>query len=367
MTQNNCTDDLMYEGDKNQQAGDETPEPKETESATSGVHDVARDLKSDLANRLCGAREQQGRTLAECASALRMPVHVLQKLERGDYSGIDHGVYLRHYLRKYGTHLGLDATTLEETVETLAPRTHQPSLVSTCATPHAHPVWQRYTTAATYVVLTAVIVVPLVWLGIRGGLDSRLSSLQSPDNGSAVQNATAGDAAASGVDQTDADNGALNNKTRQAGAVSDSSGLLMASMAPFAALEYNADGESEPDHANHESTTADNDDAGSGGQREIAADKASDSEHALHLAVDQDSWVQIVTQGGEKLEYSLLSGGSEHSYRSSQPLRVKIGNADAVSATVDGDVLDLGDYQHAAVARFRIDPDSATLVSGSNE
>ena len=72
-------------------------------------------------------------------------------------------------------HVRLEASHVQAQIESL--QTRQPELVAA----QSMPAWRlgihRYSNAATYVVLTAVIVVPLIWLGLNGVLKRDIARL----------------------------------------------------------------------------------------------------------------------------------------------------------------------------------------------
>ena len=61
-----------------------------------------------VGNRLAEARRQQGWTVAEAAAALRVPAHVVESLEKGQWQRLGAPVFVRGQLRSYARHLRLD-------------------------------------------------------------------------------------------------------------------------------------------------------------------------------------------------------------------------------------------------------------------
>jgi transcriptional regulator with XRE-family HTH domain len=62
--------------------------------------------------RLRGAREAQGRTLEECAAALKARPGQIQALESETFASFGGDIYVRGFLRSYGALLGLDTAEL---------------------------------------------------------------------------------------------------------------------------------------------------------------------------------------------------------------------------------------------------------------
>ena len=70
-------------------------------------------VEAGFGSRLRAAREAHGWQLDACAHALRLPVHILRKLEQGEHQGIDSKIYLASYIGSYGRHLGIDEAAIE--------------------------------------------------------------------------------------------------------------------------------------------------------------------------------------------------------------------------------------------------------------
>src|SRR5579862_4015781 len=141
-------------------------------------HNSLEATKGTLGGRLRAAREARGLDVETCAHALRLPTRVLKQVESNEYSGIDH-VYLGGYLIKYARYLGVDEAEVKLELDRIKPP--EPTLVATGGISHSRYLLENYARAATYVVLTAAIVVPTIWLGVRGTLDRDPSHLAPLD------------------------------------------------------------------------------------------------------------------------------------------------------------------------------------------
>jgi cytoskeleton protein RodZ len=274
--------------------------------------------------RLRVARQAQGLDIATCAQGVRLPARILRKLESDNHDDLDSEVYLRGYLSKYGGWLGLPQAMIDEEIARLKPQ--QPTLVSSGGITHSRYLFDRYATAATYLVLTAVIIVPVVWLGLKGGLDREIVHLAPLDASPVVQQ----DAAALPTPDRPPANRAATDVSAARKTANERP--LLASMAPFAALD-NADAEP---------------------AQPAAATKAVPGTHSMTIELPAPSWVEVVAADGQRLEYDLLPAGTEKTYRSTQPLEVRIGNADDAQVSIDGKPVALDAYRHANVAHFRV-------------
>jgi cytoskeleton protein RodZ len=300
------------------------------------------DDASSFGSRLRAAREARGLDLETCGHALHLPVRVLRQLESNDLGSIDYQVYLGGYLRKYGRYLGIDEAEIEAVVAKFKPA--QPKLVATGGVSHSRYLLDQYAKAATYVVLTLVIAVPTVWLGMRGTLTRDMSRL-APLDATPVAQQDAPPPAASGSTAnavTNASAVAQTTATDSAPASSASSPHaaatqpLLASMVPVPNLD--TDVAIAPPPAGNAPAVS----AGSGA-------------HSLTLTLANSSWVEVIGKDGSRLEYGLLPAGTNKTYRSDQPLEVRLGNATGAQASVDGQPVTLDAYRRANIAHFRVD------------
>jgi cytoskeleton protein RodZ len=300
-------------------------------------------LPVQLGRHLRAARQARRLELSACAARLRLPVRVLRQLEAGDYAGLDCALYLRNYLTSYGACVGVDQATIDAAIAELAPVSRRPVLVSTGGISRSRYLWQRYTTAATYAVLTAVIVVPLVWLGVKGGLDRELTHLE-PLNAAPVGQSEVASADSSTVHTASNDRAGKPHPVAREPRIEKP---LMASMAPFSALDSD-------DLARRVAlpTVAAND--ASGDLRTNGMPAAAVGTHSLTIALSKPSWVEVTTTNGKRLAYSLLAAGTHKSWHSSQPLRVSIGDVRGARVSLDGKPVDLDAFEHGNVAHFGI-------------
>jgi len=145
--------------------------PAPTVEEEDGAMDLRERVESALGQHLAAAREQRGWTRAEVASRLRLPVKLVESLECDDYAGMSDGVFLRGYLASYARLVGVpveQATRVAQTHARTAP------LVATGTISRTRYLFERYSVSATYLALTAIIVVPAVWLATHGGLEQNL-------------------------------------------------------------------------------------------------------------------------------------------------------------------------------------------------
>ena len=293
--------------------------------------------------RLRTAREAKGLTRGEVAQRLKLPLRLIGRLEDDDYAGIDQNVYLRGYLSSYARLVDIPTIAAESVAATHA---HVVPLVATGTVSRSRYLFDRYSVSATYLILTALIVVPAVWLATHGGLEQNLApatSLDSPT--STIQVPPAAQTSIS-PDQQNVETSEPAADAVASSAVPDAN----ATPAPPAATAETPKQEQMPvvaSMAPFASTTA-------APVAETQAAAAPSGAHALVLKLSAASWVEIVGTDGNKLEYGILPAGSERRYTSDTPLSVRLGNAEGAEVSVDGKIIDLAPYRRANIARLRV-------------
>jgi len=300
--------------------------PLDANSMASGTPPASL-ADNSFGSHLRRAREARGLSVETCAQTLKLPVRVIRDLEQDVHQAVDSKIYLGSYIGKYGQFLGIDDFTIQ--LEQNRITYVEPPLVATGGISHSRFLLDRYATAATYVVLTAVIMVPMVWLGVRGTMDRSLTHLAPLDSAPvAQQDAPAGSNGGASV--------GLPPAAATAKPVIAPDQLLMASMGAFPSM----DSGTVPVTALPVVTPA-------------ATDLGTGS-HRLNLTLTSASWVEVVDHDGKKLEYALLPAGSSRAYHSDKPLDIRIGNSSGAEVSIDGQIVGLDDFLHANVARFRM-------------
>jgi len=306
------------------QAAEGAPQPLESKPVAPG--------QATLGARLREAREAKGLDIVTCAGQLHLPIKVLERLEADDFGEPEHFVFLRGALQGYARFLGLPPGSCDEALRSVAPA-EQPALVSVARTSPARWLLQRYGTAATYIVLTATIAVPLVLLGLRGGLERPAARIVSLDQAPATAQQQAKATVAA---------------TAKTPTASPDETPFRASMTPFAAIGLS---DASPSTKPVPVTPA-----------PVPVDVTDD--HALTVSANADCWFEITDADGNKVDSGMLHTGDSRTWHSAGTLHVTLGNADGVSVTRDGQALPLDQYRHANVARFDVFP--AKPDSGEN-
>lgn len=291
-----------------------------------------------LGERLRAARQLCGWSLADVAGRLKLPLKLIERLECDDYTGLTGGVFLRGYLASYARLVGMP---VEQTTSIAAAHTHTAPLVATGTISRSRYLFDRYSVSATYLVLTAIIVVPAVWLATHGGLEQDLARTTSLDPPASIVSAPVRDANSIAAEVQQAPSGSLADATKvtdtdNAAAVTQDPAPVIASMAPFAAAPTQSAAISPAEAAPSTEGSL-----GSGA-------------HTLNLRLREQSWVEITTADGHKLEFRMLAAGSEHTYRSDNQLSVRVGNVQGAQLQADGAVVDLTPFQRGNVAHLKV-------------
>lgn len=278
-------------------------------------------VTTTLGARLRAAREARGLDVATCGSRLHLPIKVLERLEAGDSGEPEHFVFLRGALQGYARFLDLPPGSCDAALRAAAP-VEQPALVSVARTSPTRWLLQRYGTAATYIVLTATIAVPLVLLGLRGGLERPSARIVSLDQAPVA------------VPKSDAK---TPRSAKASGAQPDET-PFRASMTPFAAIGLSDGGD-----ADSRTPLA-----------PAPVPAAVSGQHALSVSASGDCWFEITDANGNKVDSGMLHAGDSRTWHSADTLHVTLGNAEGVTVTRDGQPLPLDQFRRANVARFDV-------------
>ncbi len=297
---------------------------------------------SSLGARLRAGREALGLSPADAATKLRMSVSLIEAIERDDFDRLGAAVYARGYLTSYARLVGLPTVVVANAMPSHvdpAPQLHSASHVS-----HGRFLFDRYARRAASIVLTASIVVPVIWLATEERLPVQPVTLRSldvaPVGTQAVkpQATLQMDAAFVGPPADLA--GALAVRSAGIPIAVEPDMAVVASFAPFIGARNEAD--SLPVTSVEPSLDAD----------------------GWLLRFRGDSWVEITDHDGNRLEFGVVRGGSEKHYSSGSVAKVALGNASVVEVIRDGQRLQLAPYQRANVARFAVSSGGELKPSG---
>jgi len=263
-----------------------------------------------MGQQLRQAREAAGLDVETVAARLRMQKNLVRSLEQGDWSRLGAAVFVRGHLRSYARLLGIELDALDEiTANRPVPVT---PMVRTGRGPQVFG-WLGMRMA--YVVVTALIAVP-VWMAAQRHLsapdEARTIALDILEVRPALPESLPEPVLEQGENTVPL---AISEPT--ATAAPPRPLTAMASLLPSSpALEPPV------------------------------------SHITLHI--HQDSWVELDTPDGGRLEHALLKAGEVRRFARGQLGRVVIGNVAGVEMQVNGEKQDLSRWRRANVARFAV-------------
>jgi cytoskeleton protein RodZ len=282
--------------------------------------------QSSLGQQLHRQRLARHLSTDDVASQLRLPKAVIEAMERDDHTQLGAAVFARGRFGSYAQLVGVPMSAVEAQFAhaLVAP----PALVSGARSSRVEYVLRRFARQGIYVVLTATIVLPVVWLATHNQLPQSTASLTVLDGAPvAARNAANPVRAGAHAEVRDAHN----------------ESPVVASIAPF---------------GNYHWTSASNDGATAAVPAIAAANPLHDaSKHMLQLRFSGDSWVDVVGIDGRVIEHGIVEAGSMRNYQSTAIARVTIGNSNSVLVLRNNEPLDIKPFQKANVTRFTLSSD----------
>jgi len=255
------------------------------------------------------AREKKGMKASDASARLKLPVDVIEALEREDWKKLGAPIYARSYLTSYLKLLELPPAMANEVSFEMAPAATMKLLSEK---PVRRDIDKTLGTLG-YFAITGVIVASIIMLAMHFQTPANRNESLPLDIQS--QSETAAPLPAQQSPPITAANQAVVDTTAQP--------PVMASIAP---ITTNA-------------TTS-----------------------QWELRINADSWVEILDAKGQRVENGIVSAGTIKQYNPEQISSVTIGNADQVQVVRNGQAIDFSAFKQDNVARFKIAGDG-TLVA----
>jgi cytoskeleton protein RodZ len=253
-------------------------------------------------------REKQRMSLESVAQQLKLPVALVEAMEKEDWDRLGAPVYARSFISSYARLLGLPGNVVDEVVRT---RPQAAPVVAMGGVPAGKRMVDKGLLNLAYLGITAAIVGSVVMLAMH---------FQSP---------------------------ASNEQVLTLETTADAPAPVPAPVAPVAAPVANPP----PVLASMAPAVP--------ATASVAA--ASDD---LVLRFRGDSWIEVLDPAGARMERGLVAAGSERRFARGQISQVTLGNADAVDVLQAGKALDLGAFRQANVARFGVSSDGKLAPPG---
>lgn len=269
------------------------------------------------------AREKARWSLEAAAQQLKLPVAVIDAMEKEDWGRLGAPIFVRSYLGSYARLLGLPPSIADEVVK----GSQQPVLAAVGNVPPRRRLDRRLGTLARLALTVAVLAA--IAAGVWFVQDRVSSAVRTDSSGTVVDAVTPGPSVAAAAPV-------------QPEAQADPANSTTTALTPFAAAAGTAD------------ATGTTDAAGTTGTIGTAAQAGE-----LRLRFHGDSWIEVLGPDGVALERGVVGAGAERRYAAGRVTRVMLGDAAAVDAFSGDAPLDLSPYRTAKVARFTVSSDGS--------
>lgn len=268
--------------------------------------------------RLRQAREAQAMSVAEVGQQLKLPVAIIEAMERDDWQRLGAPVYVRSYLGSYLRLVGLPESLAEQAAQSKP----TPQLVPMGSRSRMRRVLDQSLRNAVYLLMTAVLVVPVVLVARHYQSTPAAPSLVLDDAPAIVPLApVAAPSPAAGPQESLVDEGAA--------PVADTAAAVVPAATPATAG---------PDPV----------------MASMAPAFKRGETAGLVLSFRDESWIEVLDAEGRRVERGLVSGGDTRRYAAGQVAKITLGKADAVEVSFAGKPVDLAPYRAANVARFTV-------------
>ena len=286
--------------------------------STENVQEVL--FQDPIGLRLRQGREKAGLSIEQVGQQLKLPVAIVQAMERDDWQRLGAPIYVRSYLGSYLRLVGLPAS-LAEPVARIEPA---PALVTLGSGSRVRHALNHSVRNLVYLVMTAVLVIPVVLVARHYQSGGRAEVLTLEPE---TTRALAPTVVAEPVPVPPSpDTVPVPEPTDALPPAAAGPAPVMASMAPF----------QKPEPASGE----------------------------LLLRFKGESWIESVDETGARVERGLVASGSERRYAPGQVARITLGNADVVEVSFAGESVDLAPYRAANVARFAVSSSGEPAPAG---
>ncbi|MEO6173505.1 MAG: RodZ domain-containing protein [Arenimonas sp.] len=258
------------------------------------------------------AREKKGMKASDASARLKLPIDVIDALEREDWKKLGAPIYARSYLNSYLKLLDLPITMSSDVAFETAPAA---SMKLLSEKPVRRDIDKTLGTLG-YFAITGVIVASIVMLAMHFQAPSNRSETLPLDiQGQAIESQA--------TPLSNAQNPVSQENSTQSIADNLNQGPVMASIAPIS---------------------------------------ANTSSAGWEIRVNADSWMEITAVDGTRIENGIMAAGTVKQYGVQQIGSLTIGNADQVQLIKNGQVVDFSVFKQDNVARFNITSDGALVA-----
>ena len=299
------------------------------------------------------AREQAGMSIQEVMDKTKLTANVVKSLEEGEGRIFAAPVFVRGQLRSYARVLGVDIVPeIQQLVALDAPA---PVLEVREAVSPSSRFFASSGQYALYVLVTAVLAVPIL-----GALDwfrdsSRTSRPLDGPVATAEAERTSQEFAPTQTPMVDVNSGALATTTAPATAATTASPTNPSDAAqPAVALDSAFAGMTSTVIADP-----------SAGRQPMAASMTGAQGQAIVFNFRSESWVKFVGTDGAVIEQGLVPAGTVKQFAVGQLAKARIGAAEQVSMTVNGQPADITGFTKGSIANLTIGSDGRPVAPAS--
>lgn len=288
---------------------------------------------------LAEARKARQLSLRAVARELKLSRTTLEHIEADRFERIA-PIYRRGYVINYARLVGIDPQSLLEGMGSTEPEPLR-SVLPVAGKPQR---FDRFLKFATYALVTTMIVPPLVYFFVLGG--ARLFESEM----------VAGDNAGNDAISSPADKPGYRERFADALAVQPLEGMrqddshLSASALPMASIRSLSQEDSV-----QEAPPAEQPGTAESGQNSVSE---------LEVVLSEDSWVEIESADGRRLEFDLLRGGETRQYNGIAPFKLLLGRASAVELRLDGEPVAFAGQQQGGVTELVVGQDDTVEPPG---
>ena len=253
----------------------------------------------EFGQRIAAARKARSMSEADMAHHLNLTSSVLSQIEAGQWEQLGPLVYIRGYVRACARELSISDSDTDDWFrarETEPAADQRASILAPARRSRMH----HPNRVLGYVAATALLAIPASWLVMRAF---------DPD--------------------------LRNGNTAQTDAEPVATEARLASITVLPARQQST-----------QSTT----------QLAPVASEPAAPASVLSLLFEEQAWLEVRTADGERLSYGLVAGGTHKELPLDRGLVVRLGNVDAVAATLNGESFDLDQFATDDLAEFSLDP-----------
>lgn len=287
-------------------------------------------FQEPLGMQLRLARERAGLSLENVGAQLRLPTAIVDAMEREDWARLGAAIYVRSYVGSYLRLLGLPEALLAQAVANERPA---PPLVTLATRSRMRHTLDTTVRNAVYLVMTAVLVVPVVLVARHYQARDRVQDLTLEADGALRPTP---------VGETGDGWGSTPARDPSAAAIASPSTRVPVDTAPSVAEA------AAPDPV----------------MASMTPFPKPSATTALVLTFESESWVDVVGPDGARLERGLVAAGERRRFDAGSVAHVTLGNADGVRVEHAGREIDLTPFRAANVARFAVSSDGQPAAAG---